>query len=54
MERRHQSSLVNLFGTRGRGNTGTGFKCKLPSLYKRIEILRDYAAAQYGSDAIAV
>ncbi len=52
-KRRHQSSLVNVFGTRGRGNTGTDLNA-LPSIaIKRIEILRDGASAQYGSDAIA-
>ena len=52
-KRRHQSSLVNLFGTRGRGNTGTDLNAIPSSAIKRIEILRDGAAAQYGSDAIA-
>ena len=52
-KRRHQSSLVNLFGTRGRGNTGTDLNAIPASSIKRIEILRDGAAAQYGSDAIA-
>ena len=52
-KRRHQSSLVNLFGTRGRGNTGTDLNAIPASAIKRIEILRDGAAAQYGSDAIA-
>ena len=52
-KRRHQSSLVNIFGTRGRGNTGTDLNAIPASAIKRIEILRDGAAAQYGSDAIA-
>ncbi len=52
-KRRHQSSLVNLFGTRGRGNTGTDLNAIPATAIKRIEILRDGAAAQYGSDAIA-
>ncbi|MES2544785.1 MAG: TonB-dependent receptor [Bacteroidota bacterium] len=52
-KRRHQSSLVNLFGTRGRGNTGTDLNSIPASSIKRIEILRDGASAQYGSDAIA-
>lgn len=51
--RRHQSSLVNLFGTRGRGNTGTDLNALPASAIKRIEVLRDGASAQYGSDAIA-
>ncbi|TDU39983.1 iron complex outermembrane receptor protein [Gelidibacter sediminis] len=52
-KRRHQSSLINLFGTRGRGNTGTDLNAIPASSIKRIEILRDGASAQYGSDAIA-
>jgi len=52
-KRRHQSSLVNIFGTRGRGNSGTDMNAIPASAIERIEILRDGAAAQYGSDAIA-
>lgn len=52
-KRRHQSSLVNLFGSRGRGNTGTDLNAIPAAAIERIEILRDGAAAQYGSDAIA-
>lgn len=52
-KRRHQSSLINIFGTRGRGNTGTDLNAIPAAAIKRIEILRDGAAAQYGSDAIA-
>jgi iron complex outermembrane receptor protein len=52
-KRRHQSSLVNLFGTRGRGNTGTDLDAIPTTAIDHIEILRDGASAQYGSDAIA-
>ena len=52
-KRQHQSSLVTLFGTRGRGNTGTDLNTIPAAAIERIEILRDGAAAQYGSDAIA-
>ena len=52
-KRRHTSSLINIFGTRGRGNSGTDLNAIPASAIKRIEILRDGAAAQYGSDAIA-
>ncbi|WP_130735033.1 TonB-dependent receptor domain-containing protein [Flavobacterium sp. J27] len=52
-KRRHQSSLINLFGTRGRGNTGTDLNAIPANAIKKIEILRDGASAQYGSDAIA-
>lgn len=52
-KRRHQSSLVNIYGTRGRGNTGADLNAIPAAAIERIEILRDGAAAQYGSDAIA-
>ncbi|MBK8505908.1 MAG: TonB-dependent receptor [Saprospiraceae bacterium] len=52
-KRRHHSSLVNVFGTRGRGNSGTDLNAIPISAIKRIEVLRDGASAQYGSDAIA-
>ena len=52
-KRQHQSALVNLFGSRGRGNTGTDLNTIPAASIERIEILRDGAAAQYGSDAIA-
>ncbi|MBK7428572.1 MAG: TonB-dependent receptor plug domain-containing protein [Saprospiraceae bacterium] len=45
--------LVNIFGARGRGNTGTDLNSIPASAIERIEILRDGASAQYGSDAIA-
>lgn len=52
-KRYHQSSLINLFGTKGRGNTGSDMNTIPIGAIKRIEVLRDGAAAQYGSDAIA-
>lgn len=52
-KRRHTSSLVYIFGTRGRGNVGTDLNSIPVSAIDRIEILRDGASAQYGSDAIA-
>ena len=52
-KRRHQSSLINIFGSRGRGNTGTDLNAIPISSIDHIEILRDGASAQYGSDAIA-
>ncbi len=52
-KRRHQSSLINVFGTRGRGNTGTDLNALPAAAIERIEILRDGSSAQYGSDAIA-
>ena len=52
-KRRHQTAFVAVFGTRGRGNSGTDLNAFPSSAVERIEILRDGAAAQYGSDAIA-
>ncbi|MDB5270100.1 MAG: hypothetical protein JWP58_3140, partial [Hymenobacter sp.] len=52
-KRRHTSALVNINGTPGRGSVGTDMNVIPPAAIKRIEVLRDGAAAQYGSDAIA-
>jgi iron complex outermembrane receptor protein len=52
-KRRHSSSLVYIFGSRSRGNVGTDLNTIPINAIDRIEILRDGAAAQYGSDAIA-
>ncbi len=52
-KRRHQSAFVAVFGTRGRGNSGTDLNAIPVSSIDRIEVLRDGASAQYGSDAIA-
>ncbi|GJM35929.1 MAG: collagen-binding protein [Saprospiraceae bacterium] len=52
-KRRHTTSLVNVNGTFGRGNVGTDMNAIPLAAIERIEILRDGAAAQYGSDAIA-
>lgn len=52
-KRRHTTSLVNVNGTIGRGSTGVDLNAIPASAIERIEILRDGAAAQYGSDAIA-
>ena len=52
-KRRHQSSLVNVNGTVNRGQVGTDLNAIPANAVERIEILRDGAAAQYGSDAIA-
>ena len=52
-KRRHTSSLVNVNGTFGRGNVGTDLNAIPASAIGNIEVLRDGAAAQYGSDAIA-
>jgi len=52
-KRRHNSSLVNVNGTFGRGSTGTDLNAIPTAAIERVEILRDGAAALYGSDAIA-
>ena len=52
-KRRHNSSLVNVNGTFGRGSVGTDLNAIPAASIERIEVLRDGAAAQYGSDAIA-
>ena len=52
-KRRHQSALVNANGTVNRGTVGTDLNAIPANAIERIEILRDGAAAQYGSDAIA-
>jgi iron complex outermembrane recepter protein len=52
-KRRHKSALLNVNGTFGRGTVGTDLNAIPTGSIKRIEILRDGAASQYGSDAIA-
>jgi len=52
-KRRHNTSLLNINGTVGAGSVGTDMNSIPTSAIKRIEVLRDGAAAQYGSDAIA-
>lgn len=52
-KRRHTTSLVNVNGTFGRGNVGTDLNAMPAAAVEVIEVLRDGAAAQYGSDAIA-
>ena len=52
-KRRHLSAFVNQVGTRGRGNSGTDLNSIPEASIDRVEILRDGASAQYGSDAIA-
>ena len=52
-KRRHTGALVHVNGSVGRGSTGADLNAIPPSAIERIEVLRDGAAAQYGSDAIA-
>ena len=52
-KRRYTSALVNVNGTMGRGSVGTDLNAIASASIDKIELLRDGAAAQYGSDAIA-
>lgn len=52
-KRRHTTSLVNYQNTVGNGSVGTDLSTVPVIAIDRIEVLRDGAAAQYGSDAIA-
>jgi iron complex outermembrane receptor protein len=52
-KRRHASAVVNVNGTQGRGSAPVDLNAIPLSAIDHIEVLRDGAAAQYGSDAIA-
>ncbi|AXV67364.1 ligand-gated channel protein (plasmid) [Pseudoalteromonas lipolytica] len=52
-KRRHNQSIFGLNGTVGAGAAGTDMNAIPLSALKGVEVLRDGAAAQYGSDAIA-
>ena len=52
-KRRHHASLLHINTSVGRGTAGADLNTIPLSAIKRIEILRDGATAQYGSDAIA-
>lgn len=52
-KRLHTSSLLYVNGVIGRGTSGVDFDTISVKSIERIEVLRDGAAAQYGSDAIA-
>jgi iron complex outermembrane receptor protein len=52
-KRRHPSALLHVNGTFGRGTVGIDLNAIPTGAIQRIEILRDGAASQYGSDAIA-
>jgi len=51
--RRHASSLITFNNTVGRGTVPIDFNTIPLAAIERVEVLRDGAAAQYGSDAIA-
>ncbi|HYC90094.1 MAG TPA: TonB-dependent receptor, partial [Thermoanaerobaculia bacterium] len=52
-KRRHASALVNANNSVGRGSSGVDLNTIPAAAIESVEILRDGAAAQYGSDAIA-
>lgn len=52
-KRRHTGAVVNINGTQGRGSAPVDLNAIPISAIARVEVLRDGAAAQYGSDAIA-
>ncbi|MCS3798588.1 TonB-dependent receptor domain-containing protein [Niastella sp. OAS944] len=52
-KRKNPSSLVYIQTSPGRGETGADLAAIPTEAIKRVEILRDGASAQYGSDAIA-
>jgi len=52
-KRRHASSLVNVNGTIGRGSSAVDLNTIPTAAVNSVEVLRDGASAQYGSDAIA-
>ncbi|WP_031229800.1 TonB-dependent siderophore receptor [Asticcacaulis sp. YBE204] len=52
-KRRHASSLVNINGSVGRGSAAVDLNTIPETALGSVEVLRDGASAQYGSDAIA-
>ena len=52
-KRRHSSALVNVNGSVGRGSASADLNTLPSGIINSVEVLRDGAAAQYGSDAIA-
>ncbi|MBW3617104.1 MAG: TonB-dependent receptor [Proteobacteria bacterium] len=51
--RRHQTALVNVNGSIGRGSAAVDLNAIPTSAIDRVEVLREGASALYGSDAIA-
>lgn len=52
-KRRYNTALLNVNGTIGRGSVGTDLNAIPAAAIERVEVLRDGASSQYGSDAIA-
>ncbi len=52
-KRRHSAALVNINANIGRGSSSVDLNTIPDAMVKTVEVLRDGASAQYGSDAIA-
>jgi len=52
-KRLHSAALVNVNGTIGRGSSAADLNTIPTAMVQSVEVLRDGASAQYGSDAIA-
>jgi len=52
-KRRHTTALINLNDSQGRGSSPVDLNAIPINAIERVEVLRDGASAQYGSDAIA-
>lgn len=52
-KRRHTSAQINVNGSIGRGSSAVDINAIPIAAIERVEVLRDGASAQYGSDAIA-
>jgi len=52
-KRRHKGALLNVNGSQGRGSAPVDLNAIPIASIARVEVLRDGASAQYGSDAIA-
>jgi iron complex outermembrane recepter protein len=52
-KRRHTAALVNINGSIGRGSSAVDLNTIPSGAIESVEVLRDGASAQYGSDAIA-
>ncbi len=52
-KRRHRTAIINVNGTVGRGSSPVDLNAIPTAAIQRVEVLRDGASAQYGSDAIA-
>jgi len=52
-KRRHTSAMINVSGSIGRGSSAVDINAIPMAAIERVEVLRDGASAQYGSDAIS-